>query len=664
MDEVTIPIRNIVRPKKGEDGLFVQPPDVGPDREVEENHNRLRAANHGHYADPWTGNTRTYDPQGNYPCGECNMADETQCLLIERDKPIDLVAGSCEHWENTCAGDPEQLNKRVSANYGAAENGEGFGCHRCLMQETAVAPDSRGRDLYCKFWECRVLSTACCAYNNAPTVAEDDTDRASSGGVMKRASNAVMIRRVVPAQVSALADDEVEVIMSTAGIARDGHVLVPQGAQLEAYRKNPIVLWQHDPEHPVGRSEAISVDGDRLIARVRFAPSGISTKADEIRGLVKAGIISAVSVGFEPKDGEPLDPKRPRGGMRFTEWELLECSFCSVPVDTNAMVTARADVSRHKETAGMSKESDTGLKARHTRALERAPRVPLFKRGLSDVAQLAYMLQQLGYCHECAEYEAALEGDASPVPGMLGEGLVKFGQALIEMAQEEVRELLDEKDLDEEDDEPEMETRELSDDERAYIGAGKTPRARAWRRGIALCRSGRTLSASNEKRLNEASAHHERAMKHHRAIGEHADAATEHLAEMHDLHARAVDAYGDLGTTLESVENEPTKATEHVARALKQYRAIGSHLEDMAHTHEAMTDVHGDLGDAHHSLGRALKAAQRSVRAVVEGSNPAGEDNDSKTIQKSSGTAEDEGSRSLDLARRKADLRALAEAAP
>lgn len=151
-----------------------------------------------------------------------------------------------------------------------------------------------------------------------------------------------MLRKVVPAQVTALGDHEVEVRMSTGALGRDGHVLVPQGAELGNYRANPIMLWQHDPMAPVARAEDVRADGEAIAARAIFAPAGISAKADEIRGLVKAGIINAVSVGFDPLDGEPLDPKRPRGGQRFTRWELLECSFVSVPADPGAMVTARA----------------------------------------------------------------------------------------------------------------------------------------------------------------------------------------------------------------------------------------------------------------------------------------------------------------------------------
>jgi HK97 family phage prohead protease len=153
-----------------------------------------------------------------------------------------------------------------------------------------------------------------------------------------------MIRQLVSTELTALGDDEVDIRMSTGALGRGGHVLVPQGAELANYRANPIMLWQHDPGSPVGRAEGIRVNSDAIAARVTFAPAGVSPKADEIRGLVKSGIVNAVSVGFEPIDGVPLDPRRPHGGQRFTRWELLECSFVSVPADAGATVTARSAV--------------------------------------------------------------------------------------------------------------------------------------------------------------------------------------------------------------------------------------------------------------------------------------------------------------------------------
>ena len=184
-----------------------------------------------------------------------------------------------------------------------------------------------------------------------------------------------MIRKLLPSQVTEIGDDEVEVVMSTGAIARDGHILVPGGADLAQYRANPVVLWQHDPGQPVGTAEGVRVDGDKIIARVRFAPLGISEVADRTRGLVKSGVIGAVSVGFEPTEGEPLDPARPRGGQRFTGWELLECSFVSVPADTGAVVTARAhgtDTADRDATDGEGAGGDENLP---TRATHRAGKI-------------------------------------------------------------------------------------------------------------------------------------------------------------------------------------------------------------------------------------------------------------------------------------------------
>jgi phage head maturation protease len=578
-----------------------------------------------------------------------------------------------------------------------------------------------------------------------------------------------MIRKVMPAQITALGEDEVQVIISTGQVARDEHIFEPGGAQIDNYRKNPVVLWNHMTEHPpVGRGEDLQVGGDNITARVRFAPMGISVKADEIRGLVKAGFINAVSVGIEPIEAEPLDPKKPRGGQRVSKWELMEFSFCNIPVDTGSVVTARAKHSddwkvgasrtlpvddsdawdgtaaeasifelaggddfdpskarkgfliynaskpkergsyklpiahavngrmkvpngairaaasrlsqtaipqgvkdsaqklldHYKEQSGMSakdSDGDRGLKVKHTRALERAPAVPSFKRGLYDVAQLCYMLQSLGFCHESAEYETALEGDESPVPGMLGEALTKFGEALIAMAQEEVKELLDDVG---DDDSAELETGDLPMEARAYIAAGKTPRARTWRRGIAMARAGKALSTSNAKTLGEAQGHVARAMKHQRAATEHNQAVGDQLDTCRAFGDKAVKASGQVGESLAAAKDDPENAASHVAKATRAQKTVDGNLSDLAQAHNDATDRAQDVGDSHNGIGRCLKSTDRCVRAVVEGSTP-GEDSDSQDTQKPNGEDnDDDSSRShTDFRRRQADLRELMPAA-
>lgn len=469
-----------------------------------------------------------------------------------------------------------------------------------------------------------------------------------------------MIRKLVPSSVTVLGEDEVEVRMSTATLARDGHILIPQGARLDSYKKNPVFLWNHDVDgFPVGRSEQIQIDGEEIVARVRFPPLGISARADECRGLTKAGFINGVSVGFDPLDGEPLDPKNPRGGQRFTDWDMIECSFCCVPVDTDALVTARSieipNPSQEQASMADKDKNDRSVKSKHTRALASTSSATILKRGLNQVASLAYMLESFGYAHSSAEWEAEVEGDESPVPGMLGEALVKFGQAFIAMSKEEVTELLAGKDL-------EIDEDEIPEPERAYVAAGATPAVRAWRSGIAIGRAGKAVSASNEKKLSQALDHHARAMKHHKSLGEHNAAVGGHLDAITEQQSKSSEAHGELGEALHAIKNEPEKATEHVARALKQHKAIGAQLDDMAASAADAKDRQQDAGDSHDALGRCLKSATRCVRGVVDGATPDSEDGDSKEVQTSAGTGESGGSkdeRSLDLKRRSMDLEAL-----
>lgn len=178
-------VRLIVQPPV-KDGLFVQPKEVGPERELVESHNRTRFANKFNLADDrGTGNGRTYDPLGRYNCGRCNEADGYKCLEVS-GLTINPEAGSCKDWENQCAGDPEIRLTLVNCttadlvDYGVAENGIGFGCMRCPFASAAIEPDSQGRDLYCGKGDFRTEGNVCCELNGAELVSEDSEDDADS----------------------------------------------------------------------------------------------------------------------------------------------------------------------------------------------------------------------------------------------------------------------------------------------------------------------------------------------------------------------------------------------------------------------------------------------------------------------------------------------------
>jgi HK97 family phage prohead protease len=367
------------------------------------------------------------------------------------------------------------------------------------------------------------------------------------------------IRKLVRAQINTLGDDEVEVVMSTAALARDGHILLPQGCVADNYRANPIVLWSHDPDHPVGNNENLVVEPAQISARTRFAPTGISRKADEVRGLVKAGVIRAVSIGFEIIECEPLDPKKPRGGQRITQWELLEMSFVSVPADVGAVVTARAngEQSMTDETRAALLLAPAGA-APATRAHGVRGKLVL-SRGLYQVAELCWLFQELGWHVDMAKYESDFEGDESKVPGMLASVLHDLGGALLAMTQEEIAEALAGHDVELVDVDVDPADAVLVVEERAHIAAAKTPAIRAWRRGLAHAklRAGKTLSADTVRCLQEMQDSHQAGMDHARSAMKAHKAGIDSAQDLMDR-AGVSDAADDTTQTVQTSDGTET----------------------------------------------------------------------------------------------------------
>jgi HK97 family phage prohead protease len=148
-------------------------------------------------------------------------------------------------------------------------------------------------------------------------------------------------RKMFQVQAKALGERQVETIISTAAMDRDGDTIDVAGWDLTAYRKNPVVLLNHDPKSlPVARSLSIAVNlQDGTLRTVdEFPPPGVYPVADQVCALVKSGFIHSKSVGFRPLEWEP----NATGGHRFLRQELLEHSFVTVPSNPDALVVARS----------------------------------------------------------------------------------------------------------------------------------------------------------------------------------------------------------------------------------------------------------------------------------------------------------------------------------
>jgi HK97 family phage prohead protease len=227
---------------------------------------------------------------------------------------------------------------------------------------------------------------------------------------------------------------QVRVVVSTGERDRVGDIVVPAGIDFANFLKTRTVLFNHNHDAPIAQCIEISLEGTDVVALVQFPDEGVSDRADEIYGLIRSGVINAASIGFQPHDGEAIDGKDPKKGIRFTRCELTEFSFVSVPANPGATVRERSASNDDKDSS-MTVTKDAAAIAARGAQLARI-------KGLYEVGQLASLLSSLGYVTEYAAWEAECEGDDSKVPARLAQAFAELGAILVDMTAEEVAELL------------------------------------------------------------------------------------------------------------------------------------------------------------------------------------------------------------------------------
>ena len=117
-------------------------------------------------------------------------------------------------------------------------------------------------------------------------------------------------------------------------------VIMSDGWDLANFNKNPIALFGHQSSFPIGKWKNVRVVDKQLRGFLELAPEGTSERIDEIRRLVDADILRAVSVGFRPKESKPR--AETDWGLFFTKSELVETSLVSVPANPNALAVAKS----------------------------------------------------------------------------------------------------------------------------------------------------------------------------------------------------------------------------------------------------------------------------------------------------------------------------------
>jgi HK97 family phage prohead protease len=131
-------------------------------------------------------------------------------------------------------------------------------------------------------------------------------------------------------------------VLSDESEDRMGDVISAAGWDLTNFLKNPIALFGHRNDFVIGTWEGLRSEKNALRGKLKLAPAGTSERIDEIRKLIEAGILKAVSVGFRPITSVPRRDGDKYVGEHFTRQELIETSVVSVPANPNALAIAKS----------------------------------------------------------------------------------------------------------------------------------------------------------------------------------------------------------------------------------------------------------------------------------------------------------------------------------
>lgn len=98
-------------------------------------------------------------------------------------------------------------------------------------------------------------------------------------------------------------------------------------------KTSPLMLWQHNPDYPIGVWDELSEDKKGLFGIGRLL-KGVQ-KADEAHIIMKGGAIRGLSIGYRVVKAEPEG-----NNVNLIELDLMEISPVTFPANEKARITA------------------------------------------------------------------------------------------------------------------------------------------------------------------------------------------------------------------------------------------------------------------------------------------------------------------------------------
>jgi HK97 family phage prohead protease len=150
-------------------------------------------------------------------------------------------------------------------------------------------------------------------------------------------------------KVEKVEDRVIRFVGSTEKVDRDGDIIMAEGWNLKNYKKNPVVLINHQrPADAVSYAKTKKVWVDKntksLMFDIEFPPPEVSSVGDSLYKWFKWAGAGATSVGFLPNRTKTTYRENKDGTRTrvFNEQDLLELSLVSTPANATALMTNKS----------------------------------------------------------------------------------------------------------------------------------------------------------------------------------------------------------------------------------------------------------------------------------------------------------------------------------
>jgi HK97 family phage prohead protease len=131
----------------------------------------------------------------------------------------------------------------------------------------------------------------------------------------------------------------IEGFANKATIDRGDEIITTDAWELDNFKKNPIILFNHGMDTlggtPVGKATEVRATDEGLFLKVKMSNSQ-SPGIKMVRDLVEERILKAFSVGFSPKESDMVEHEG-KAIRKISKAELFEVSIVGVPMNQDSL---------------------------------------------------------------------------------------------------------------------------------------------------------------------------------------------------------------------------------------------------------------------------------------------------------------------------------------